>query len=218
MPFMDIVRLNWTLIPSFIFITTIFLLSIESKFKFKFKLLNNPLFFTGIAILAVSFLSSLKNGGNTNNIQTGFFYLIPSIFIFLKGIKFKNSLRIIVFLILFSNIPFHQVTLYKNYLAEKRMIELIPDKNYKILTDSNTYTLSRILINTKFPITNLNTFFFEKGYYGYYTYPKNFNPLDYDIVFIRDVYKDSNSSLSMEFLKENGYDVKKVRGSIYAIR
>ena len=56
-------------------------------------------------------------------------------------------------------------------------------KNYKILTDSNTYTLSRILINTKFPITNLNTFFFEKGYYGYYTYPKNFNPLDYDIVF-----------------------------------
>ena len=216
MPFMDMVRLNWTLIPSFVFISTIFLLSIESKFKF--KLINNPLFFTGIAILAVSILSSFKNGGNTGNAQTGFFYLIPSIFIFLKGIKFKNSIRIIVFLILFSNIPFHQVTLYKNYLAQKRIIELIPNKNYKILTDSNTYLFSRILINNKFPITNINTFFYEKGIQGYYTYPKNFNPLEYDIIFIRDVYKDSNSSLSMEFLKGNGYNVKKGRGSIFAIK
>ena len=123
------------------------------------KLIKNPYFFIVTSIFLGSFFSFLKNGGNTGNIQVGLFYLSLLFWIFFKDIRFKKVSILTCFLIIIISIDLGKVLNYKRYTHNKNIITSIVEKNsYKnILTDSDTYSLSRNFRSKTSKITNIET-------------------------------------------------------------
>ena len=127
--------------------------------KVFFKDLNNPYFFIGICIMIGSFLSFLKNGGNTGNLQVGLFYCSLFLWIYFKKIEFKGLVKVICFLVLIISVDLGKILQYKEYLDNKKSMSLLENKNisFKILSDSHNYTISRHLLNSRSRITNFET-------------------------------------------------------------
>jgi hypothetical protein len=158
----DISRFLWDQLKV-IFLTVCILIPLVKRKSISFiklsSLFNNPYSFIVVFIFLGSFLSFLKNGGNTGNIQVGLFYLSLLIWIFIKDTKFKKQSIYICFLIIVISIDLGKVLNYNRYLNNKKIIDSINLKNSfnNILTDSDTYSLTRSLRNKDSKITNIET-------------------------------------------------------------
>ncbi len=160
--FIDILKFSWDQLKSILFFLCIIIpitLKTDLKKQEIFQKINNPYFFTGITILVGSTLSLIKNGGNLGSFQVGFFYCSIFVWLLFEKIKFSKWVRPICIMVLIISIDLGKIVNYYNYhYLKKHLIELKEEnKSLKILTDSESYSLSRHLLNFNSSLTSITS-------------------------------------------------------------
>jgi hypothetical protein len=165
--------------------------------------MNNPYSFIIISIFLGSFLSFLKNGGNTGNIQVGLFYLSLLFWIYFNDTIFRRLSILTCFLIIVFSIDLGKIINYNRYLDNMKIItsSIIKNSFNNILTDSDTYSLTRILRSKNSKITNIETL---KHLGLIDTINENFIS-DFDVIILKDeIYTNLKIDLtSKPFFKLN---------------
>ena len=129
-------------------------MKILNKNKLKLLLRNPWIYITTIAII-VSFLSSFKNGGNNGNVEFGLFLLFP-LFFLISNIAPKYKMIALAWVVLLPHCK--DLSLFNNYLKASQMksyvAQLDIDPGSKILTGSDSYFASRLLLKKGIEIDN----------------------------------------------------------------
>ena len=161
-PFLDVLRFLWDQFK-WVILTICVLIPLVKRTPANINkyanLLKNPYTYVVGSIFLGSFMSFLKNGGNTGNIQVGLFYSSLLFWFFFKDIKFKKVSVLICLLISLISIDLGKIENYRKYVQDKNMIKSIVGKNLyqNIFTDSDVYSLSRNLRSKTSKITNYET-------------------------------------------------------------
>lgn len=207
LPFHSVLRFLWDQFKLLI-LTLCVLIPLAKRTSTNFNkyanLLKNPYAYIVVSIFIGSFISFLKYGGNTGNIQVGLFYASLLFWFVFKDIKFKRVSVLICFLISLISIDLGKVENYTKYVHDKNMIKSIVGKNLyqSILTDSDTYSLSRNLRTKTSKITNHETL---KHLNLIDTVSENFFD-DFDVIVIKNelVSELKIDSIANLFSKVNG--------------
>lgn len=153
-PLMSILEDIYIVLKNILIFIVFYLFTIESKINLKEiknilnDLYRNPYAYISISILGISFLGSIKNGGNYGNIEVGLFFSIPVLIVVFQKLKinyFKSVIVCIVSFFMSSSQLFQPI---KSYFERQELIATINLYNSKnkienILIDSNSYSIFR---------------------------------------------------------------------------
>lgn len=145
-----------------------YLYAVESKINLNeiknlfFELYKNPFTYISMSILGVSFLGSIKNGGNYGNIEVGLFFFLPVLIVVFQKFKINYFKSVIICAICFFMSASQLLQPIKSIFETNKLIETINVYNKKnkienILIDSNSYSIVRDLRIKGSLIDNFNT-------------------------------------------------------------